>query len=96
MFGLIDRYDSKKQELIISEVNNKNKISAGDKVVTSGLGDQLPSNLYVGEVTQVENDQYGLAKELRVKTAADLGDLNHVYIAKRDPKTLPDDESRDE
>lgn len=96
VFGLIDRYDSKKQELIISEVNNKNKISAGDKVVTSGLGDQLPSNLYVGEVTQVENDQYGLAKELRVKTAADLGDLNHVYIAKRDPKTLPDDESRDE
>ena len=58
-------------------------------MVTSGLGDQLPSNLYVGEVTQVENDQYGLAKELRVKTAADLGDLNHVYIAKRDPKRFP-------
>ena len=64
-------------------------------MVTSGLGDQLPSNLYVGEVTQVENDQYGLAK-LRVKTAADLGDLNHVYICEKRSKTLPDDESRDE
>ena len=39
-------------------------------------------------MTQVENDQYGLAK-IEVKTAADLGDLNHVYIAKRDPKRFP-------
>ncbi len=70
-------------------------ISKGDKVVTSGLADQLPSNLYIGEVTKVQNDQYGLAKEVRVKTGADLTDLSHVYVAKRDPKTIPDDESRD-
>ncbi len=66
--------------------------SKGDKVVTSGLADQLPSNLYIGEVTKVQNDQYGLAKEVRVKTGADLTDLSHVYVAKRDPKTIPDDE----
>ena len=40
-----------------------------------------------------ENDQYGLAKEVRVKTGADLADLNHVYVAKRDVNTIPDDES---
>ncbi|XXS42281.1 rod shape-determining protein MreC, partial [Staphylococcus aureus] len=56
---------------------------------------QLPSDLYIGEVTKVQNDQYGLAKEVRVKTGADLTDLSHVYVAKRDPKTIPDDESRD-
>ncbi|HIA6737378.1 TPA: rod shape-determining protein MreC, partial [Staphylococcus aureus] len=32
---------------------------------------------------------------VRVKTGADLTDLSHVYVAKRDPKTIPDDESRD-
>ena len=44
--------------LIIEIISQK-----GDKVVTSGLADQLPSNLYIGEVTKVQNDQYGLAKE---------------------------------
>ncbi|ATY57212.1 TPA: rod shape-determining protein MreC [Staphylococcus argenteus] len=95
IFGLIDRYDEKNSELIISDINNRDSISKGDKVVTSGLADQLPSNLYIGEVTKVQNDQYGLAKEVRVKTGADLADLSHVYVAKRDPKTIPDDESRD-
>ena len=59
------------------------KISKGDKVVTSGLADQLPSDLYIGEVTKVENDEYGLAKEVRVKTGANLSDIQHVYIAKK-------------
>ncbi|MCD0886356.1 rod shape-determining protein MreC, partial [Staphylococcus aureus] len=95
IFGLIDRYDEKNSELVISDINNRDNISKGDKVVTSGLADQLPSNLYIGEVTKVQNDQYGLAKEVRVKTGADLTDLSHVYVAKRDPKTIPDDESRD-
>ncbi|WP_142359261.1 rod shape-determining protein MreC, partial [Staphylococcus aureus] len=95
IFGLIDRYDEKNSELVISDINNRDNISKGDKVVTSGLADQLPSDLYIGEVTKVQNDQYGLAKEVRVKTGADLTDLSHVYVAKRDPKTIPDDESRD-
>ncbi|HCX1075834.1 TPA: rod shape-determining protein MreC [Staphylococcus aureus] len=95
IFGLIDRYDEKNSELVISDINNRDNISKGDKVVTSGLADQLPSDLYIGEVTKVQNDQYGLAKEVRIKTGADLTDLSHVYVAKRDPKTIPDDESRD-
>ncbi|MBM6507527.1 MULTISPECIES: rod shape-determining protein MreC [Staphylococcus] len=95
VFGLIDHYDAKNEELVISDINNKDSISKGDKVVTSGLADQLPSSLYIGEVTSVENDQYGLAKEVRVKTGADLSDLNHVYVAKRDVSTIPDDESGD-
>ncbi|HCZ0762833.1 TPA: rod shape-determining protein MreC, partial [Staphylococcus aureus] len=70
IFGLIDRYDEKNSELVISDINNRDNISKGDKVVTSGLADQLPSNLYIGEVTKVQNDQYGLAKEVRVKTGA--------------------------
>ena len=40
----------------------------------------MPSDLYIGEVTKVENDEYGLAKEVRVKTGANLSDIQHVYI----------------
>lgn len=95
VFGLIDHYDSKNEELIITDINNKDSVEKGDKVVTSGLADQLPSSIYIGEVSKVENDEYGLSKEVRVKTAANLSDLNHVYVAKRDPKTIPDNESGD-
>ena len=48
---------------------------------------------YIGEVTKVENDQYGLAKQVRVKTGADMTDLTHVYVAKRDVSTIPDEGS---
>lgn len=95
VFGLIDHYDSKNEELIITDINNKDSVKKGDKVVTSGLADQLPSSIYIGEVSKVENDEYGLSKEVRVKTAANLSDLNHLYVAKRDPKTIPDNESGD-
>lgn len=93
VFGLIDHYDAKNEELVITDINNKDSIKKGDKVVTSGLADQLPSSIYIGEVSKVENDEYGLSKEVRVKTAANLADLKHVYVAKRDPKTIPDNES---
>ncbi|WP_436859831.1 rod shape-determining protein MreC [Staphylococcus caeli] len=92
VFGLIDHYDAKNEELVITDINNKDSIKKGDKVVTSGLADQLPSSIYIGEVSKVENDEYGLSKEVRVKTAANLADLQHVYVAKRDPKTIPDNE----
>lgn len=59
------------------------------KSLASGLADQLPSNLYIGEVTKVQNDQYGLAKEVRLRLVRTLNrDLSHVYVAKRDPKTI--------
>ena len=95
VFGLIDHYDAKTEELVISDINNKDSIKKGDKVVTSGLADQLPTGLYIGEVAKVENDEYGLSKEVRVKTGTDLADLSHVYVAKRDPNTVPDTESGD-
>lgn len=44
-FGLIDHYDAKNEELVISDINNKDSVKKGDKVVTSGLADQLPSDL---------------------------------------------------
>ncbi|MCU5746061.1 rod shape-determining protein MreC [Staphylococcus sp. SQ8-PEA] len=95
VFGIVDRYDDKSGELIVNDINNKDSVKKGDKVVTSGLADQLPSQLYIGEVTKVENDGYGLAKQVKVKTASNLSDLNHVYVAKRKAKTVSDEEKGD-
>ncbi|MBI5974188.1 rod shape-determining protein MreC [Staphylococcus canis] len=82
VFGLIDHYDEKHHELIISDIDNKDTVEKGDQVLTSGLGDDMPKGLYVGEVQKVENDQYGLSKQVIIKTGADMNNLAHVYVAK--------------
>ncbi|EGQ2951843.1 rod shape-determining protein MreC, partial [Staphylococcus pseudintermedius] len=92
VFGLIDHFDEKTNHLIISDIDNNEKIKAGDKVVTSGLGDQLPKGLYIGEVKKVQNDQYGLSKQVAIETGANINHFDHVFIAKRDPKTIVNDE----
>ncbi|MCO4364555.1 rod shape-determining protein MreC [Staphylococcus agnetis] len=87
-YGLIDHYDEKSDRLIISDIDNSHKLSKGDKVITSGLGDQLPRGIFVGEVEKVQNDQYGLSKQVVVKTGANINQIGTVYVAKRDPKTV--------
>ncbi|WP_210618721.1 rod shape-determining protein MreC [Mammaliicoccus lentus] len=97
VFGMINRYDEEKGLLVISDIDNKYKIKKGSKVVTNGLGDQLPKGILVGEVEKVENDEYGLSKVAYIKTSTNIKDLNHVYVANRDPETIPSaDESGEE
>ncbi|MDT3994574.1 rod shape-determining protein MreC [Mammaliicoccus sp. H-M34] len=89
IFGMINRYDEDKDLLVISDIDNKYNIKKGSKVVTNGLGDQLPKGLLVGKVEKVENDEYGLSKVAYIKTSTNIKDLNHVYVSKRDPETIP-------
>ncbi|RIN92905.1 rod shape-determining protein MreC [Mammaliicoccus sciuri] len=97
IFGMINRYDEDKDLLVISDIDNKYSIKKGSKVVTNGLGDQLPKGILVGKVEKVENDEYGLSKVAYIKTSTNIKDLNHVYVAKRDPETIPSsDESGEE
>lgn len=97
IFGMINRYDESKGLLVISDIDNKYKVKKGSKVVTNGLGDQLPKGILVGKVEKVENDEYGLSKVAYIKTSTNIKDLNHVYVAKRDPQTIPSsDESGEE
>ncbi|WP_436862941.1 rod shape-determining protein MreC [Mammaliicoccus sciuri] len=97
IFGMINRYDEDKDLLVISDIDNKYSIKKGSKVVTNGLGDQLPKGILVGKVEKVENDEYGLSKVAYIKPSTNIKDLNHVYVAKRDPETIPSsDESGEE
>ncbi|WP_169923149.1 rod shape-determining protein MreC, partial [Mammaliicoccus stepanovicii] len=97
IFGMINRYDEDKGLLVISDIDNKYHVKKGSKVVTNGLGDQLPKGILVGKVQKVENDEYGLSKVAYIKTSTNIKELNHVYVAKRDPVTIPSsDESGEE
>ena len=79
--GIITGYDSETNELIMGQVTSKAKVKKGTKVTTSGLGGVTPKGLYVGKVSRVGKDDYGLAQKIYIKPAADFNDVNVVTVA---------------
>ncbi|RWZ59940.1 rod shape-determining protein MreC [Halobacillus fulvus] len=87
-FGLIEGYDTKSGRLLLEGIKLDETIEEGDTVVSSGLGGVFPSNLRIGTVEEVENDQFGLTKTAYVEPFADLFDINHVMVVERTMETV--------
>lgn len=56
------------------------KVKVGDPVVTSSLSDIFPGNLIIGTVTSIENDKLGLTKIAKVEPAANLNNMDFLYV----------------
>lgn len=57
-------------------------VVVGDKLVTSGRGGVFPSNLYIGEVTEVKTYENNLEKKISVKSPVDFTTLFRVFVLK--------------
>lgn len=57
-------------------------IIVGDKLVTSGRGGIFPSDLYIGEVTEVKSSENNLEKKISVKSPVDFTTLFRVFVIK--------------
>ena len=57
-------------------------IIVGDKLVTSGRGGIFPSDLYIGEVTEVKSSENNLEKKISVKSPVDFTTLFRVFVLK--------------
>ena len=57
-------------------------VVVGDKLVTSGRGGVFPSNLYIGEVTEVKTSENNLEKKINVKSPVDFTTLFRVFVLK--------------
>lgn len=82
--GIITDYDSETNSLVMGQVTSKAKIKKGTKVTTSGMGGVTPKGLYVGKVSRVGKDDYGLAQKIYIKPAANFNDVNIVTVAELD------------
>ncbi|SCC57299.1 rod shape-determining protein MreC [Bacillus mycoides] len=87
IFGLIEGYDKEKQLLLFTKISSDAKVEKDQLVVTSGLGDIFPEGLPIGKIVDVQPDPYGLTKTAYVKPSADLNDVEHIIVAKRDMPT---------
>ncbi|MFJ8116627.1 rod shape-determining protein MreC [Bacillus mycoides] len=89
IFGLIEGYDKEKQLLLFTKISSDAVVQKDQLVVTSGLGDIFPKGLAIGKIVDVQPDPYGLTKTAYVKPSADLNDVEHIIVAKRDMPTAP-------
>lgn len=79
--GVINGYSANTGQLIVGQITSKARLSVGSRVTTNGMGGMTPKGLYVGRVTRVGKDDYGLAQKVYIKPAADLNNLDIVTVA---------------
>lgn len=79
--GIITGYNARTNELIMGQVTSTAKIKKGAKVVTNGMGGITPKGLYVGKVSRIGKDDYGLAKKVYIKPATNFNEINVVTVA---------------
>lgn len=83
-YGVIDKYELSKNELILKDVVgdfDKSKI-IGTNIVTSGLSDSFSSGLLIGEVKSIQKDTYGISYIIRLKPSVNFNDINIVSVIK--------------
>ncbi len=79
--GIITGYNARTNELVMGQVTSTAKIKKGAKVVTNGMGGITPKGLYVGKVSRIGKDDYGLAKKVYIKPATNFNEINIVTVA---------------
>ena len=79
--GIITGYNARTNELIMGQLTSTAKIKKGAKVVTNGMGGVTPKGLYVGKVSRIGKDDYGLAKKVYIKPATNFNEINIVTVA---------------
>jgi rod shape-determining protein MreC len=55
-------------------------LKPGQTVLTSGLGGIFPKGIPIGKIVDARQVEYGLYSEARVKLAANLGNLEEVWV----------------
>lgn len=66
-------------DLIVSDLQTFDEINIGDEIYTSGIGN-LPRDIYIGKVTNVNLNSTEIEKIVSVKSAVDFSSLNYLLV----------------
>ena len=66
--------------LSLSYLTSASDVMSGDLIVTSGLGDYLPSQLVIGYVEELRMNDDGLSRFAVIRPEMDLDDLTQVFV----------------
>ena len=83
IFGILNGYNSDKNQLTIT-LNTKNiDIIRGSIVKTTGMGGIFPSGILIGKVVDSKNDNYDVGKIVLVEPMVNISDVRYVSVLKR-------------
>ena len=86
VYGLISKYDSKKNVYTVEVISENVEIPIGADVVTTGMGSIFPSGLLIGKVEKITTDNFDLSKVIEVKSSVNYDDIDYVTVVKRAEK----------
>lgn len=84
MLGLIKGSNEEDGTLYFEANTFQNNIIVGEKVYTSGISEIYPKGLYIGRVSEVDEDDSELFRSIKVKNDIDVLNMNEVLILMQD------------
>lgn len=82
--GIVNGFDEKTGNLLLSQVEKGKKIKPGTKIYTSGLGGKSPKGLLIGTVGKTAKDNFGLSDVIQIKPATNLNNFSIVSVIIRE------------
>jgi rod shape-determining protein MreC len=64
----------------LSYLGNEVQLSAGDSVVTSGIGGVFPAQLMIGNIVEIKPESHGISQYAVIEPAVNFDDLKNVFI----------------
>jgi rod shape-determining protein MreC len=80
--GLVNGLGENNQFILMTNVTKDaiEEIQAGDKIITSGLGELFPKNIYIGYVENIISETYNSSLEIYIRPIIDFSKLEYVLI----------------
>jgi rod shape-determining protein MreC len=94
IYGIIESYDLKNNELIMRKIPKGLKIMPGQYVSTSGMGGVMPQGLVIGQVKSTGDGDYGLTQTARITPLANFYQLDRVFVVERTFPVYPTQEKQ--
>jgi rod shape-determining protein MreC len=71
------------EQLVFDFVLRQEEVKVGDRVVTSGMGGVFPKGLVIGNVKDVDRQEFGLFQAIEVAPSVDFSHLEEVLVLLR-------------
>lgn len=91
VYAFIEGWDEEREGLMLRKIESDAEIEEGQLVSTSGLGGIFPRGLAIGEIVNVEPDEYGLTYNALVEPAAGFYNIEQVTVIERSSESLDED-----
>lgn len=80
MLGIAKGSNEGNGELYFEPNTFENTIKSGEKVYTSGISDIYPKGLYIGYISDINEDESEIFRSIKIKTDIDVLNLNEVLV----------------